>query len=311
MEDVDAPADGARWARDDGVVWCGSVDGLGAAVAAGHRDVELHAQLGAGDFAKLHALVAEISTLSLTNCGLDAAKLSLVAELAATAQLKGLGVSANPGIGADAWKALFARLPPTLEKADFGDNQLEDEVLPALCALLERLEAPCELFVDGNKLADVRQLLLAARACPELDLGDNALSEASVQAIAAALDGAAIEVLVLGSNPGVTGAAVLPLVYALPKSRVRVLYLDNTGFDNAALEQLADVLADTALEELHVDRTRITDPGVMALLRAVPGSQLGALDISGNDVSPEAIAAIEQALGQEQPIEEEEEDATP
>jgi hypothetical protein len=242
-----------------------------------------------------------VESLSLTNCALTAellaalgAKLGVVAT---QSPLKGLGVSANPGVADEAWIALFQQLPSTLTKLDLGDNKLPDNVLAALAqALSARGIQLRELFLDGNCFTDIAPILPCCGMCTELDVGDNSLTDPSVRAIAQRLKSWPVETLVLGSNPQITSTGVLPLVYALPQSRVNTLFLDNTGVNDDVLQALADVLHDTKLEELHVDHTKVGDAGILALCNQIPGSAIRSLDISDNNISEQMISEIQAAI---------------
>merc|ERR1719359_311669 len=100
IEEGDAPAEGARWARDQTVVWCGRVAALQQAARDGHTELELGAvKLDAEGVQGVVSILDAVESLSLTNCGLTADLLAaLGAKLGAVAQspLRGLGVSANP-----------------------------------------------------------------------------------------------------------------------------------------------------------------------------------------------------------------------
>merc|ERR1719506_744780 len=205
----------------------------------------------------------------------------------------------NSGVPDEAWMALFQQLPASLEKLDVGDNELPDRVVAALAAALAARGVKLdELFLDGNLLSDIAPVLPCCGALKELDIGDNQLTDAAARAIADRLPSWPLETLVLGSNAQLTAAGVLPVIYALPKSKVTTLYLDNTRVENTVLQALAQILAETQLEELHVDNTKVGDEGILELCKAIPQSSLRCLDICDNDLSDEVIAAIQAAIGE-------------
>jgi Leucine-rich repeat (LRR) protein len=304
LAEGDAPADSARWARDsDSTVWCGSVDNLKAAAEGGHHDLELGAcELDDLGMEQLISALPQLTSLCLTNCAMTDASLAIFgAALRGPRKqpLVGVGISGNQTVSVEAWSAFLSQLPNSVKKLDLGDNQLPDALVAPLAAAAERLPLQ-ELFLDGNAFSDVQALVPHCMSCVELDLGDNRLTDATVRDIANRLQTSKLETLVLGSNAGITSAGVMELAYALPRSQVATLYLDNTGMDDAALLELAGILGDTKLEELHLDRTKVSDEGVLALCEAIPASSLASLDICDNDLSPATIAAIKQAVGDDE-----------
>jgi len=292
--------EGARWARDDSdVVWCESTEGLLQAVADGNTGVEIGGADAGPLLEAVERVAGSLEHLSLTGCALDAAALGRLASALAPTQIKGVGVSNNPGLGAEAWTSFWAALPASVSKWDFGDNGLEDSCLNGLASAVGH-GAARELLVDGNDLGDVGPLLALVRGSQtlvELDLGDNSLADAQVRLLAEALPGSAVETLVLGRNSGITDAGAVAIVYALPRTRVTTLHLDSTQIGDATLDALADVLADTQLVELHIDETKITDQGVLHLCKALPRSRIKFLDAGDNNLSDETASALEASLG--------------
>lgn len=299
-EAPDALPEGARWARDDSeVVWCESAEGLLQAVADGNAGVEV----GGADAAPLLEAVARVAGslehLSLTGCALDAAALGRLAAALAPTQIKGVGVSNNPGVEAQAWTAFWAALPTSVSKWDVGDNGLDDSCLEGLASAVGR-GAARELLVDGNDLCDVAPLLALVRSSQtlvELDLGDNSLADAQVRALAEALPGSAVETLVLGRNSGITDTGAVALVNVLSRSKITTLHLDSTQIGDATLVAMAEVLADTQLEELHIDETKVTDQGVVDLCKVLPQSRIKFLDAGDNNLSFETAQAVQDAVG--------------
>lgn len=296
---MEVDAENARWAQDEdsGVVWCDSAEGLLAAVAEGSVDVEIGAAQPGPLLEAIAKVAPRLSSLSLTGCELDAPALTRLGTLLAPTQLRGVGVSNNPGIDLPAWAEFWEKLPPTVAKYDFGDDELPDEALPRLAAAASRGRVS-ELLLDGNCLANIGPLLplvCPASGLAELDLGDNDLQDAHVLALAAVLPGSEVQTLVLGRN-GITDAGVVPLTQVLPRTKIAVLHLDSTQIGDATLDALVGVLAGSLLEELHIDQTRVTDAGVLRLCRVLPSSRLTLLDASDNNLSDQTVAAIEAAL---------------
>lgn len=296
-EDSDCP-EGARWARDDDVVWCDSAEQFVEAVRGGHTKVEVGAAAPGPLLEVVVQAAPALQCLSLTGCQLDASALSrLGAALAPSQQLKGIGVSNNPGIDGASWAAFWAGLPLTVTRFDFGDNGLTDDLLPHLVRSLSRMRTE-ELFLDGNEFSDLRPLLplvSESSGLHELDVGDNSVGDAQLAALAEALPGSAVETLVLGTNP-ITDASAVLLVQALPRTRVATLHLDSTGITDLTLQALVAVLGGTQLVELHIDGTQVRDDGVLGLVRALPSSRITVLDAGDNNLSEATISAIEAAL---------------
>lgn len=293
--------EGARWARDadSDVVWCETAEGLLQAVADGHSAVEVG---GAEPGPLMEAVVRAASSLqqlSLTGCNLTAEALGQLAAALGPTTIKGVGISNNPGVDSQAWAALWAAMPATVTKWDVGDNGLSDVCLPALASAVSK-GRPTELFLDGNDFSDISPLLPLVKGSltlGEVDLGDNSLGDAQLQALAEALPGSTVETLVLGRNPGITDAGATALVYSLPRTKVATLHLDSTQIGDATLSAMVDVLADTQLVELHIDETKITDAGVMYLCKALPKSKIKFLDAGDNNLSEETARAVEGIVG--------------
>lgn len=296
--EVDAQA--TRWAQDGSpVVWCDSAEGILQSVAAGSVDVEV----GAADASILEAIARvaqQLRSLSLTGCGFDSAALVQLGVLLATTRIEGVGVSNNPGIDVACWAEFWHKLPVTVLKYDFGDNELPDAALAPLMAAASRGRV-CELFLDGNSLTDISPLLpLVSESADlvELDIGDNSFGDIQMAQLAEALPSSALTTLVLGRN-FITDAGAVPIIKALPRAKLSILHLDSTQITDTTIDALLSVLAGCPLEELHLDETKITDDGVMRLCRALPTSRISILDVSDNNLSDATMSAVEQAFPQD------------
>uniref|UniRef100_A0A7S1RZC9 Uncharacterized protein n=1 Tax=Alexandrium catenella TaxID=2925 RepID=A0A7S1RZC9_ALECA len=297
---MDVDYESARWAQScPGVVWCESVDGLVQAIEDGHFDVEVGGEQPPDLLLQAVTEAApRLLSLSLCGCNLDAASLVQLGRALAPSQLRGIGVSNNPGLDVQTWAGFWEQLPRSILKWDFGDDALPDEALPVLVRAVGRGSSVEELFLDGNDFEDIGPLLpvvSATSGLSELDLGDNDLTDAQVSALAAALPGSCLRTLVLGRNP-ITDASVVPLVGVLSQTSVRSLYLDSTRVTDATLDAIASVLPSTQLEELHVDETQVQDAGVLRLCRVLAASKLKVFDASDNNLSEDALTAIEAVL---------------
>mmetsp|Transcript_21799 Transcript_21799/g.65036 ORF Transcript_21799/g.65036 Transcript_21799/m.65036 type:complete len:348 (-) Transcript_21799:54-1097(-) len=310
-EDQDFATEGSRWARDSqDVVWCQSAAGLVQAVADGNLKVEVGA-ISDGELGALMEAVAQvaphITALSLTGCQLNDAAVGRLGDVLAASRVEHIGVSNNPDVGTAAWAHLWAKLPATVVKWDFGDCGLPDEALPSLVASLGKGRVQ-ELFLDGNDLADISPLFGVLRESPllgELDLGDNNLTDPLVCQLAGLLPGSGLTALVLGRN-SLTDISGVALAAALPQSKLEILHLDSTQVSDSTLQALCQVLSSTVLEELHLDGTQVKDAGVLQLVRALPGSKVKMLDVSDNGLSESTISAIEAALPEEDMVDKEE-----
>lgn len=315
---MDVDNENARWSNQDGedgidtgVVWCDSPEALLQAVGDGKKDIEIggHTAEGAPLMKAIGQSAMLLRSLSLTGCDLSAGMLMQLGFFLAPTKLWGIGVSNNPGIDVAVWAEFWRQLPLTVEKFDFGDNKFGDAALPQLVRTLIKSgsNGPCvqELCLDGNCITDISLLLPVVSECfglTELDLGDNSIGDAQVQALAPVLPGSAVTSLVLGRNPlGDTGAIALSRV--LPRTEIEVLHLDSTQIGDATLDALVASLAGSRLVELHIDETKVSDPGMLRLCKALPSSRIQLLDANDNDLSDETIAAIEAAIPQDSVIE--------
>jgi len=281
------------------VVWCGSAEALVAAIREGHLDVEVGGVEQPGAVLQVVAEAApQLQSLSLCGCNLDADALLQLGRALANSQIRGIGVSNNPGLDVQTWASFWDLMPRSILKWDFGDDELADAALPALIRAVGRGMGVQELLLDGNNISDISVLLPAVSAASgltELDVGDNDLDDAQVLALAATLPGSSLTTLVLGRND-VTDAGAVPLAGVLPQTRLRSLYLDSTKIGDATLDALIAVLPCAQLEELHIDETQVQDAGVFRLCKALPTSKLTVIDADENNLSQEAMAAIEAAL---------------
>lgn len=244
--------------------------------------------------------------LSFASCSLtsdDLDRLGRALQSDAGRKLTAFGISKNPGLGQDAWRKFWARLPGNASWLDFGDNQLVDaDVAPLIDALPGRKKLR-KLYLDGNKLGDLSLLCktLPGTNITELDLGDNNVDDTSVRMLSAGLVKSSVSVLVLGTNP-ISATGVALLVDALSRSNVKVLYLDHTGADDACLAALSKVLEDMKLTELHLDSTKITDAGVQDLIPHIGTSKLTYIDVGGNGVGDETLELLDKILPQESTV---------
>jgi len=307
-EAMDVDGESARWAQeqDSGIVWCDSPEGILQAVADDVTDIEVGAPAEAAPVLEALAQVApRLTSLSITGCALDAAQLTRLASLVAPTQMRGVGVSNNPGIPVAAWAEFWDKMPASLVKYDFGDNELPDEALPRLASALARAVQVEELFLDGNLLTDISPVLPMLPehvGLSELDVGDNSLTDAQMPALAQALLGSSLTTLVLGRN-GISDAGATLLMKVLPQTRISTLHLDSTQIGDATIDALVEVLKDTALEELHIDETKVSDAGMLRLCAALPSSKISLLDAGDNNLSEGTIAAITNALPQDTVVE--------
>lgn len=297
---MEVDSENVRWASVIGIVWVNSGEGILAAVAEGKTDIEVGAADAAQVLEALSRVASGLQSLSLTGCNFDAAALWQLGAILESTQIRAIGVSNNPGVELGAWVALFEKLPPSVNKYDFGDNHLPDEALPALVRSMVRGPVH-EILLDGNSLSDISPLLPVVAQAPslaELDVGDNDLEDAQVLALAQALPGATLSTLVLGRNSIGDGSGVA-IASVLPRTRIRTLHLDSTQISDTTLDTLVGVLAGSQLEELHIDETRVSDAGVLRLCRALPTSKINLLDANDNNLSEQTMAAIEAALPQD------------
>lgn len=298
---MDVDSENVRWSRDGvDVTWCDSAEGMLAALAAGSQHLEVGAVHDSRAVLEVLARASgQLLSLSLVGCGFDAAALASLGQIMAPTQLQGIGVSNNPDIGSSAWVAFWNQLPRTVVKWDFGDDELSDEVLPALAHRLAAGQGNLqELFLDGNDISDLSALLPVIASSPqltELDVGDNNILDASVGALAAVLPGAPLTTLVLGRN-SISDLGALALVSVLPQTKIRALHLDSTQLGDATADALIRVLHGTQLEELDVEETRITDAGVQRLCVAMQGSRLTHLEAYNSSLSEQTKAALEAIL---------------
>lgn len=301
-----------RWAQDDdNIVWCNSPEGVLGAAEDGKTAIEV----GGVDeplpiLQAIERIAPTLKSLSLTGCNLDATMLAKLGTCLSSTQLWGIGISNNPGIDGAVWAEFWNKLPATTAKFDFGDNNLPDDALPQLMDRLSRGRV-VELFLDGNNLTNVSPLfpLVAERrkrrrmkSCPEtsglteLDLGDNSLQDVAILALAQVLPGSALTTLVLGRNAisDVGGSAIARV---LPQTKIHTLHLDSTQIGDATLDALVSVLPSCQeLVELHVDETKVTDAGVLRFCQALPQSRIQLFDAGENNLSDEAIEAVEAAV---------------
>lgn len=297
--DVDGnEVEGARWARDNcDVVWCESAAGLRQAIEDGTRNIEVGAAEAIPVVEVVEALGRGLDSLSLTGCGLNDEELLRLGSALTQTQIQGIGVSNNIGISLSAWSKFWERLPATVTKWDFGDDELPDEALTSLASVLLRNEVQ-ELFLDGNKFTNLTPLLpLVSESCGliELDIGDNNINDAQLQTLTEILPDSVVSTLVLGLNP-ISDTGIIPLMLSLPRTKISTLYLDNTQLGDAALDALTNVLSETQLEELHIDGTQVKDASVLRFCNVLPSSRMSFLDAGDNNLSEETSKAIEAAL---------------
>lgn len=291
--------DDARWATEDsGIVWCDSAEALLQAVNDGKFQIEIGAcQAIEPLLAAIEQVASKLEAVMLCGCKLDDAALSRIGTALASTQIKGVGIANNPDVSIEAWAALWIRLPTTVVKWDFGDNNLPDEALPRLMQVLTKSKVQ-ELFLDGNELTNISSLLpLVADSLDltELDIGDNSIRDEQVERLAQVLPGSMLTTLVLGRNP-ITDVAGKPLAYALPRTNLDILHLEETQVGDATLNAITEVIKDTKLVELHLDNTKISDTGALRLCKVLPETKITSLDIGDNGLSDETVAAIQAAI---------------
>jgi len=267
------------------------------------RCLDLVCELLGGDAPRLVGV-------SFAGCGLSPSELRrLAGALGTQSKIDALGVSKNvaptsvPASAHDAaaadlesaWKALFAALPAEVTWFDFGDNLLGDALTASLISTLAGRESLQKLYLDGNKLSELSGLAAALpdTGITDLDLGDNQIG--SLEKLVEVLPESLVMILVLGKNP-ISASDISKLLDVLPRTQLDALYLDNTDADDECLKVLGDVIKGTNLSELHLDTTKITDAGVRALIPFVGESGLTYLDVSGNGVSEETTAALEEVV---------------
>jgi Leucine-rich repeat (LRR) protein len=292
-----------RWAQDEDspVVWCSTGEGVLEAVNDGVTDIEVGAADASSLMEALGKVAARLTSLSLTGCSLEGAHLTRLASMLAASQLRGIGISNNPGVELAAWVEFWDKMPPSLVKYDFGDNELPNEALPRLATALARAVQAEELFLDGNLLTDIRPLLPLVSddsGLLELDIGDNSFTDDQMPALAQAIRGSALTTLVLGRNV-ISDAGAVVIIKALPQTDIAILHLDSTQIGDATIDVLAEVLADSELEELHLDETKVSNAGMLRLCRVLSDSKIKLLDVGDNNLSEETVAAIEAALPQD------------
>lgn len=299
---------GGRWVQaqgeDSGIVWCDSAEAVLQAVNDGHTDIEIGAAEPTPVLEAIGRVALHLRSLSLTGCNLEAATLMQLGTILAPTQIQGIGVSNNPGVDIVAWADFWGKLPCTIVKYDFGDDQLVDEALPHLVRTLSRGRVE-EVFLDGNCFENISPLLPIVSesfGLTELDLGDNNIEDSQVLALAQLLPASVVTTLVLGRN-NISDASAVVLAGVLPRTKVKILHLDSTQIGDATLDALACVLAGSRLTELHVDETQVTDASVLRFCRAMPTSRITVFDASDNNLSDESIAAIEAAVGEDTTME--------
>mmetsp|Transcript_18023 Transcript_18023/g.42123 ORF Transcript_18023/g.42123 Transcript_18023/m.42123 type:complete len:306 (-) Transcript_18023:67-984(-) len=294
MDVDDAGANGTRWSD---VYWTDSGAGLLQAVSHGETKIEVGLAPKDGLLSAIAEAAGRLEQLSIVACGLDSQDLARLGDLFHNSRLQAIGVSNNPDVEAKDWAGFWSKLPASVTKWDFGDDDLSDEALPSL------LQAACrgnlqELLIDGNSFTDITPLLQVVRQAPsldELDVGDNDFNDQQVCRLIEHLPGSSLNTLVLGRNP-IGDASCVPLVQVLPRCRLRGLHLDSTGITDATLLALSSVLSQTQLEELDVSGTQVKDAGVLQLASALAGSKLRDLDIEDIQLTPATLAVVEATL---------------
>lgn len=294
--------------QDSGFVLCQSLEAAQQTWSDGERNLEFVLEPaevdGCIDFVcKLLSKTGKgadepLEGLSFAGCNLVAADLQKLAiAVAKSLTLQALGVSKNPGIDSCAWQPLFEAVPETVTWLDFGDNQLSSEAIaPLIDALPGRADLD-RLYLDGNKLVEISSLVSAVldTSITQLDLGDNAITDATLEPLANALPRSVLLILVLGKNP-LSAAAATSIIVQLGRASLDTLYLDHTGADDTCLTALGTVLKDSKLSEIHLDHTAITDAGVRSLLPHLPDSQLNFMDIGGNGITEATSSMLEAAV---------------
>mmetsp|Transcript_34212 Transcript_34212/g.51602 ORF Transcript_34212/g.51602 Transcript_34212/m.51602 type:complete len:303 (+) Transcript_34212:249-1157(+) len=295
---MDVDEENVRWAtsEDANVAWVDSAEGLLQAVTAGFRDIEV----GAADTSVLDAIAQvapHLRSLSLTGCNLDGIALGRLGRILAATQLEGIGISNNPDIDSACWVDFWQCLPTTLVKYDFGDNDLVDEVLPKLVAVIGRGPVR-ELFLDGNNFFDISPvlpLLAPHYQMTELDLGDNDVANQQMPQLAQAVAASGLATLVLGRN-SINDEGAVFIAQALPHSQLTTLHLDSTWISDGTVDTLLQVLPQSRLEELHMDETKVTDASMLRLCQVLPQSRITMLDVSETGLAEGTLMALRQAL---------------
>lgn len=296
MSDTD---DGPRWATEDsGIVWCDSAEALLQAVDEDNFQVEIGACKAIEPvLVAIEQVASKLESIMLCGCKLNDAALARIAAALAPTKITGVGVANNPDVSVEAWAALWIRLPTTVVKWDFGDNNLPDEALPRFMGAVTKSKAR-EIFLDGNELTNISPLLsLVADSLDltELDIGDNSIPDEQIQRLAEALPGSTLTTLVLGRNP-ISDVGGKPLAYILPRTDLDILHLEETQIGDATLDAMVEVIANTKLVELHLDNTKISESRALRLCKVLPESKITCLDIGDNGLSDETVAAIQAAI---------------
>jgi len=288
-----------RWtAVDSDVVWTDSGAGVLSAVNEGKTKIEVGQAEKESLLAALEEVASRLHSLSLLCCDLDAPDVVRLGDLLRGTRIQGIGVSNNPDIDVRDWAAFWAKLPVTVTKWDFGDNNLPDEALPLL------LQAACrgnvqDLLLDGNNFTDISPLLQVVAQAPnlnELDIGDNNIGDEQAKALIERLPGSSLSTLVLGRNFGLTDSSCLSFASVLPRCRIARLYLDSTQITDATLNAIGGVLSLTQLEELDIDGTLVQDAGLINFCEKVPMSKLRTLEVGDRQLSQQARNAMEAVL---------------
>merc|ERR1711920_1062711 len=167
-------------------------------------------------------------------------------------------------MGSDSWSPFWRQLPATITDLDLSGNSLSDHAVSALCGAL-RLSCPARLGLRGNRCKDIGRLcgLIAGGQLESLDLRENMLNDKSIDQLCEGLAcrDSALRSLLLSRNVRLSSSGLRQLAELLPQSSLRELWLDKTGLCDAGVEAFAAALPQSMLSELRVHATRLSDAG--------------------------------------------------
>lgn len=278
---------------------------VASAIAGGLRRLDLSANaLGVGGAAELaDALqhMARLESLLLGGNVLGPAGVQALANglVAVRATLTELDMSEN-GLMLLGIESL-AEVALELQSLSLSRNWLDAQDVTALLSLLQPMAATLEqLDLAGNRLGSLgaRRLFDEVGSLPAL----RKLNLRQVIGFACRLSSVApgLEELTLSSCGLGEDDAVLAVVIAgLPQS-LRVLQLGPADLRNPSMAQLLDTLPNMpCLETLRLVQSRIDDATAQAIATRAPLQQLPRLrmlDLTGNSVSRDVAARLEEAL---------------
>eukprot|EP00062_Callorhinchus_milii_P026714 gi/632989153/ref/XP_007883495.1/ PREDICTED: NACHT, LRR and PYD domains-containing protein 3-like [Callorhinchus milii] len=248
-----------------------------------------------------------IKKLDLRNCYIqDEGLRRLVPELHKCQELWLLGNN----LGDSGMKALSEALRNReckIEKLRLQDNGLTDDCTKDLASALSTNHSLTELYLDNNKLGDlgVKRLSGALRKLEckiqKLDLGDNSLTNDSIEELASVLrTNSSLKGLNLDYNKlGDSGVKLLSTALSNSKCKIERLWLSNNSLTAKCTQDLASALSkSSSLTELYLNCNNLGDSGVEQLSEALRNRacKIEKLWLESNGLTGNGIKSLASAL---------------